>query len=711
MFHFKRQKQEKGFTIVELMVVAPVVILTIGAFVTVIVGMTGDVLASRSSSNLLFNIQDALNRVEQDIKLSSAFLAVNNITPQTGQGFDDGTAGFKNVDATTGTMLILNSIATTGNPLVTGSAYVYAQNAPNACTNTLVTQNTPQSTNVIYFVKYVSGVGTLWRRTVMQSNYTDTAASWCNLAWQEPSCSPGYTASFCKTQDVQLVTGLSTSGLSIQYYNSANSTSENTAASLATNSDTVRGTALQSATTATVTITASQTVAGRTSSQTSTMRATRLDVNASSTVVPVTPTTPTAPVVTATLSGADSTSATFTWERVAGATGYNLDYNINGGSWVSGLSNSSATSYTVQGTRNQPVNVRVSAINSAATPTTSGYGNATITIPLFTPMILLNGWSDYGGVFSTSGYTKTSEGMVVLKGLVKGGSASLVPIAQLPPGYRPGSDTVFQNSANSSVARVDVDANGNVLFEVGSNAWYSLDGINFMPSSTSFTALTTLNGWTNYAAPTYPAASYYVDASDSNRVHLQGLVKGGTTTDGTPIVTIPTSLQPSGYEHVSNDANNGLGFIGVNYVSGQIVAKGTSNAFLGLNALFYPAAYPTGTTCTTSWCTLPLSNSWVWYGSPYSSPRFTKSPDGMVLVKGLIKGGSVTSQAVIGTLPAGFCPKQELIITTVASGAWGRIDVTPATSSSTGCTLIVGQASSASASWTSLDDISFMDEW
>ena len=35
---------QKGFTLIEMLVVAPVVILTIGAFLTVIISMTGEVL-------------------------------------------------------------------------------------------------------------------------------------------------------------------------------------------------------------------------------------------------------------------------------------------------------------------------------------------------------------------------------------------------------------------------------------------------------------------------------------------------------------------------------------------------------------------------------------------------------------------------------------------------------------------------------------------
>jgi hypothetical protein len=157
-----------GFTIVELLIIAPIVLLTIGAFITAIVNMTGDVLASRGATVLTYNIQDALNRIEDDVKLSTTFLATNNIPLSSPQGYSDDTTAFNNVDATNGTMLILNTLATNGNPLVSTSGLVYLTNLPNACNSTQLSQNTPMTLNIVYFVRN----GTLWRRTIMPAAYT-----------------------------------------------------------------------------------------------------------------------------------------------------------------------------------------------------------------------------------------------------------------------------------------------------------------------------------------------------------------------------------------------------------------------------------------------------------------------------------------------------------------------------------------------------------
>jgi len=256
----------KGFTIVEILIVAPIVILVIGVFVTAVVNMTGDVLATRASNVLSYNIQDALNRIEQDVDSSSGYLATNNITLTSPQGYDDSTASFKNVGAN-GTMLILNTYATTSNPL-NSTSIVYTP-SPNLCGSNLVSQNPPVMMNIIYFVKN----GTLWRRVVAPSNY---ATIGCSVPWQQPSCAAGTSGGpFCEAQDTRLVDGIVPgTGFSVGYYTSASSTTANSTASDSGQSDSARQAALQSTNTASVTINAASTVAGRNVSQSGTMRAT-----------------------------------------------------------------------------------------------------------------------------------------------------------------------------------------------------------------------------------------------------------------------------------------------------------------------------------------------------------------------------------------------------------------------------------------------------
>ncbi len=691
-----RRLPTRGFTIIELLIVAPIVILTIGAFVTVIVSMTGEVLATRSSNALAYSIQDALNRIEEDVKLSTTFLEANNVTPLTsGQGYDDNTADFSNVDATKGNMLILNTLATTGNPLASTSGLIYLSNLapsnqPNTCASSQVNQNAPMTMNIIYFVKDSK----LWRRTVAPSTYLTAG---CSIPWQQPSCTSIDTnPGFCKTQDVLLVDDINPSGFTVQYFNTADATAANSVASDVNESPANRYAALQSTATVGATINVTKTTAGRNVSQGGTIRATKLDINASTiAAVEPPPTAPTvAPTVTASIS--NPASAVFAWPTVPGASTYTIDYNINGGAWVNGFANSSATTYTVNAVHNDTVNARVSATNSFGP---SAYGTDSITIPPWTNILMQNNWTDYGNTYSTGAYTKTSGGVVVLKGLLKrsGTSVAYENVGVLPPGYRPAGKLIFHTSTSANVtARVDVNTNGDIECGTCNGGWVSLDGIKFLPTGSPYpiTAPTLLNGWVNYAGG-HEVAGYAVDGN--GRTHIQGLVTGGTTTNGTDIFVLPAALQTNQYHHFPVVITpNVFGYLGTSNGAYNVEAKGNpATGWLSVTNMFYPGSY-------TGWTNLTLQNAWVWYGTIYTTPQYTKAADGIVSLKGLIKSGTATSGTVLATLPAGYRPKERLLLGVVNNGAYARVDIL-----ANGNVIAGGAVSNI---WLSLDGINFIAE-
>lgn len=285
-FH-ARNKIEKGFTVVELLVVAPIVILAIGAFLSLVITLTGDVVASRASNVLILNVQDALNRIETDTKLSTTFLATTGTlaASQTGEGYDDVLEAFYNSNDPTapspkGDMLILNMLATTGNPISESSGLVYLANKPNSCTSPNFSSNTPMSYTVVYFVKDNS----LWRRTIMPADYASSSYR-CAQPWQQPSCSPNVVASsaFCVTEDIKLVEGVSPENFILDYFTRESDQTTNSAATstYGTNGLAERSAALQSSTTLTAVIIAKQIAAGHDVEQAASMRVTRLDSNAS----------------------------------------------------------------------------------------------------------------------------------------------------------------------------------------------------------------------------------------------------------------------------------------------------------------------------------------------------------------------------------------------------------------------------------------------
>lgn len=261
-------KISAGFTVVEILVIAPIVILIIGAFISAIVYMTGDVMATRSANKLFYDVQDALNRIEEDISQSQGFLATNNILISSPQGIDDATTDFKNATSTN-SALILNSFATTENPLSSIRTLVFKSEMPNACTSSLVNQNTPMMTNVVYFVDE----GSLYRRVIMDSDYETSGCIGTSIGapWQKPTCSTGNVSGFCKSEETPLIQGVTS--FDISYFTEADQTNEVTNASDSSQTDETRQTALQTTPIASIELSATTTAAGRSYSYASKTRA------------------------------------------------------------------------------------------------------------------------------------------------------------------------------------------------------------------------------------------------------------------------------------------------------------------------------------------------------------------------------------------------------------------------------------------------------
>lgn len=691
--------KEKGFTLIEMLVVAPIVILAIGAFLTVIISMTGEVISSRASNTLTYSIQDSLNRIEQDVKLSSGFLAETDTnlsgdggnSLQAGQGPNNSTAPFRNVSGGVNT-LILNMIATNDNPLSATSSYVYLLNQPDPCATPQA--NIPLSYNVVYFVEN----STLWRRVIMPQDYNNTTTTVCAVPWQRPSCNPDFIVSpgnaFCATEDIRLVDGVTS--FSTQYLNGASGDTPITAAMIeGTNSAgdiAARNTALQAATTLSVSIASTQTAAGRDVSQASSLRVSRLDINASSIASLPAPTTPAAPTVAGTT--APAAQAVFNWPAVSGATGYTFEYNINGGSWITGFTNQNTRTFTVSAPYNGAViNARVFAINGAGT---SAQGLRTVTIPLWESLVLQNSWSNYepNNNWTKAAYTKTSDGIVVVKGLINRTGTYTVgeTIGTLPAGYRPSGPLMFGGLSSSVSTRIDVQSNGNIDFSTGhSSAWSSLNSIRFVASGAhSLTTVPTFsNGWTNFGSG-WQVASHMQDSN--SRVWMQGLIRPGTTADNTLMFAMPSGRLSTEFLHIPSRSS---GFSGLAANGTGTLVKGTTpSSFLSVTSMYYPAGAGSWTNMT------PLGASWQAHPSG-SVPAYTKGTDNLVTLKGLVRLGTATAGTVIFTLPAGFRPAERILVPNISNQAVGRIDIR----TNGQITFELG-----SNTWFSFDGISFIAE-
>ena len=259
----KKREKSKGFTLVELLIIAPIVVILVSGFVALMITMVGDVLLTRSQTNATYESQDALDRIERDTRLSNSFLTTTGTlpSPQGSDGGFTGTAAFTNTSNT----IILSELPTDANPASTTRWLIYYANQPNACGSQQETANVPFTVRIVYFINN----GSLWRRTIVPDfnhNTTVDSQTICSTThdpWQVNSCSPGYSATRCKTQDEELVKNITSLG--VKYYSSPSGTTD------------LGPTGAAAATTIETTINTSSSAAGRTYTSSVSLRATRLN--------------------------------------------------------------------------------------------------------------------------------------------------------------------------------------------------------------------------------------------------------------------------------------------------------------------------------------------------------------------------------------------------------------------------------------------------
>lgn len=697
------RNKHQGFTIVEVLVIAPIVILALGAFIGVMVNMTAEVLKTQSENNMVQNTQDALNTIEQDIKLSGQFLAANELTAHSPQGFADGQGpansdsnanSFTNVTSgnTRSKMLILRTFTTDKNPIDGTRQPIYTDQPSGSCDQKTI--NKLFSSNTIYFVKD----NTLWKRTIIQQG--SGRPNLCDTPWQQPSCSATVSkGTYCKVNDTRLANNVS--DFTIDYFVNPGDTTPVADAVDATKTITERNDALSNASAVRVNIATSTTVAGREVSNSASMRATKLNVSSEPPVVvslgfnqqPSDKSVIPADGSTTFTAIANISSSTYRWQvsTNGGGTWTNISNNTNYSGATTNELNVSNYTTSWNGYQYRAI------INNFGDTSTSN--PATLSVTTWGDITYLNSYRDYQNgtsPYSKIGYTKTSQGVVMLKGLVEKTSAVVAGdvIGILPPNSRPTGILIFQTSTNANVpSRVDVHPNGEIRVQVGDAGWISLEGITFIPSDTSLarTTLTPTNGWVNYGG-SFPGASYVRDSL--GRVHTQGLVRYGTITDNTQITLGTQSNAFTGeYLHLPARSTTGSA-IGVDPSYGLVTKGVGTNGYLSLQSMYYSAG-------SASWLNLTLQNGWVAYGG-FSSPQYTKGSDNIVRLKGLIRGGTTNNGTIVANLPAGYRPKERTLLAALCNPqVYCRTDVLP----NGNVELYLSDSG-----WTSLDNITFLAE-
>lgn len=693
--HHNRQIKEPGFTLVELLVIAPVAVLVIAGIIALMINLVGDSTISRDRSISAYNLQSALDRIEQDARLATVFLSSYSML-NTPQGRDDTTGAFS--ASSPNNDLIVNQYATTSSPLNVNRQVVYYKSQPNACGAANTILNPALTVKIIYFLKS----GSLWRRTIVPAwslSASDQTAV-CDTPWQRNSCSLSATFNaYCQSRDELILDNVSS--ITTTYYTTGSSTTTNPV--VAKSIRTV--------------VTQSKTVAGETITNSGVARATRTNTSYDDT--PDTPAN--IRIYNAALSIYNQPlKSSFTWNKAKNARYYKTRYKINSGAWSS-YSNVLTNVLTVSAGR--PLDTITVGVISSNDIGDSAEAQFLYQRPLWTNCELKSPWVNYspaGNGYATAAYTITSANIVVMKGLVTGGASGTPTygVCTLPEGLRPSAHLIHTSTMDASgtygvPARVDVGVAGGVdiIYHPTVN-WVSLDAVKFVAAgAVTWTNATLNNGWTNYVA-TYggPFAPVQYATDASGRTQVQGLLTPGNQCTGCNIWFVPAAYRPGQDLHFPAYANSTVTFplqgggtyefnsYGIQASDGNLHAKGTLGGTYETNqTMWHPSSY-------SGWLNLTLQNSWVHYGGAYATPQYTKASDGIVQVKGLITRNTVgicTLGEVITTLPVGYRPKETQIYLLDSYANFGRIDVQP-----NGNIICVNN----NYGWTALDNIKFLAE-
>lgn len=101
------------------------------------------------------------------------------------------------------------------------------------------------------------------------------------------------------------------------------------------------------------------------------------------------------------------------------------------------------------------------------------------------------------------------------------------------------------------------------------------------------TAPTLLNSWVNYGSGFQPVG-FWKDSEGV--VHIQGMIKSGTTTAATPFFVLPAGYRPQNYQIFACESASAYSGVGVNDSNGSVEARaGCSATYQCLNGISFRA--------------------------------------------------------------------------------------------------------------------------
>jgi len=296
-----------------------------------------------------------------------------------------------------------------------------------------------------------------------------------------------------------------------------------------------------------------------------------------------------------------------------------------------------------------------------------------------------NGWQNYNvnvndNSWNTAGYTKTHTGIVVLKGLIRGGTATGgTTIATLPVGYRPDTETLFLASTNDTPTYIRVRTDGQVQVGVNTtNQYITLEHVRFPAAGVAtWTDVGSggssfANSWVGYQTVQYGTPGFWKDPY--GHVWFRGMVSSGSNTvDNTTIINMPATHRVDLEQHLPTSSNGGYGLVGGQPTNGLNWKNGgaNSNVWITLGGVVWRTS---DSLTANTWVTPAMSNSWVAYSGTFTAPSYTRREDGLCFLAGLMRTGTIGTKAFQIASPEFYGVRSGLRMSVAALGN-ARLDI------------------------------------
>jgi hypothetical protein len=303
-------------------------------------------------------------------------------------------------------------------------------------------------------------------------------------------------------------------------------------------------------------------------------------------------------------------------------------------------------------------------------------------------------WVSYNAGTMTRAYSdrvgvyRLPTGLIVLSGLLYrvGTVNSGDVITTLPTNCRPERATILSVNYGDAGRAITVNTDGTIVARTGwgTSQYLNFDGVCFWAAASEATGnwITVGNSGSSFGA------NYAVwDAANPARFYrdrygwtwFDGLVKitGTTSADNTNIINVPATYRVVKELHmigVANDFSMGFGAGSTNGLNWKTNSPTGINGWIGTSGIGWATAI--SDTASRWFTTSQYINSWSQNGPTFPDVQWTRRPDGLVQMRGLVAGGGAT--AVITRLHgyAELWPQARRVIMPIfANLARARVDV------------------------------------